>query len=395
MEANVIHAAPQPAEAEAAEPSAKELVAQIDKLKEAVRARDRAIAVVAHDLRNPISVILHAADALLRTLQEVPARRRAQRIIDVAERATGLLNDLLDAAVIDEGKFFLEKRKVDLLKTVLSAMESQQALAARGSIITSIDLSPDLPPLEADERRIHEVLENLVGNALKFTRPGGLVTVGANAQAGEALVWVRDTGPGVAEEDMPHLFDRFWQARKTDRRGAGLGLSICKGIVEAHGGRIWAESVVDHGTTMFFTLPASVSPRVETLAGEPANILLVDDKPENLNALQAILEGPEYRFLSAHSGTDALRIALREHFSVALIDIVMPGMNGFEVATHLKSLDRCRDVPILFVTALGSDPQEVHRAYEAGCADYLVKPLDPEIVRKKVAVFVNLSRRRD
>jgi CheY-like chemotaxis protein/nitrogen-specific signal transduction histidine kinase len=395
MEDNVADGAPERADVEASEQSVNELLAQIGKLKEAVHARDRAIAVVAHDLRNPINVISHAAEALLRTLEEAPARRQAQRILDVAGRTTGLLNDLLDTAVIDEGKVLLEKRKVDLLKTVITVMESQQALGARGSVITSIDLSPDLPPLEADERRVREVLENLIGNALKFTRPGGTVTVGASAQAGEALVWVKDTGSGVAEEDMPHLFDRFWQAKKADRRGAGLGLSICKGIVEAHGGRIWVESVLEHGTTVFFTLPALVPPRVETVESEPTNLLLVDDKPENLNALQAILEGPEYRFLTAHSGPEALRIALSEPFSVALIDIVMPGMNGFEVAAHLKSLERCRDAPIIFVTALGGDPQEVHRAYEAGCADYLVKPLDPDIVRKKVAVFVNLSRRRD
>ena len=125
------------------------------------------------------------------------------------------------------------------------------------------------------------------------------------------------------------------------------------------------------------------------------NILMVDDRPENLLSLRAILEQPDYRLVSASSGEEALSLALRETFAVALIDISMPGMDGLEVAIHMKELERSRDIPIIFITAFGDDPEEIHRAYSAGGADYLVKPLDAEIVRKKVAVFADLSRRRD
>jgi CheY-like chemotaxis protein len=123
-------------------------------------------------------------------------------------------------------------------------------------------------------------------------------------------------------------------------------------------------------------------------------VLLVDDKVENLTALAAILDRSDYRLVSATSGEEALRLALRERLAVALIDVAMPRMNGFEVATHMKALERSRHIPIIFITAFGDDPEEIHRAYAAGGADYLVKPLDPEIVRKKVAVFVELSRKR-
>jgi CheY-like chemotaxis protein len=192
---------------------------------------------------------------------------------------------------------------------------------------------------------------------------------------------------------MPHIFDRFWQAKKKERRGIGLGLSICKAIVEAHEGKIWAESTPGAGTTMFFTVPASAQPPSSLDKKTVANILLVDDRPENLTSLCAILERADYNLVTARSGKEALEMVLKHRFSVALIDIAMPGMNGFEVATHLKELKRSRDIPIIFVTAFGNDPEEIHRAYAAGGADYLVKPLDPEIVRKKVAVFVELARR--
>jgi signal transduction histidine kinase len=126
----------------------------------------------------------------------------------------------------------------------------------------------DIPEVWADLDRLLQVFENLVGNAVKFTEPGGRITVGAARRGDDVLFWVADTGAGIAAEDLPHLFDRFWQARKATRRGAGLGLPIVKGIVEAHGGRIWVESTLGRGSTFFFTIPTM--PRAEQRQGEPA-----------------------------------------------------------------------------------------------------------------------------
>jgi signal transduction histidine kinase/ActR/RegA family two-component response regulator len=363
-------------------------------LEQVIRSRDQVLAVVAHDLRNPMSVITLAANSLLQRLPDSSARRPVERILRGAHRADRLIRDLLDISAIEGGRFSIESRTVEMADVILAALESQQSLAAGASVIIATDLSPELSPIEGDDERLLEVLENLIGNAVKFTSPGGLVTVGASGQGSELLVWVKDSGCGIAPEQLPHLFDRFWQASKADRRGTGLGLTICRAIVEAHGGRIWAQSMVDVGTTMFFTIPAGASRAPKAEAVEVSNILLVDDRPENLLALQVILERPEYRLVTARSGEEALSAALRERFAVALIDVAMPGMNGLEVAVHLKELERSRDIPIIFITAFGDDPEEIHRAYSAGGVDYLVKPLDTEIVRKKVAVFVDLSRRR-
>jgi signal transduction histidine kinase/ActR/RegA family two-component response regulator len=359
-----------------------------------VQAREEILAVVAHDLQNPLNVISMAANMLLQRVTEQSSRRPIERIIRGVQRAARLLRDLLDISAIEAGQFSIEPRRLNSADLILSALESQQSLAADASVILATDLSPELSPAYADEERLLEVLENLIGNAIKFTSPGGSITVGAAALADSVKVWVKDTGPGIAPEQLAHIFDRFWQAKRADRRGTGLGLTICKGIVEAHGGRIWAESAIGQGTTVYFTVPTDVSREIVGGGGEAATILLVDDRPENLIALKTILDLPQYRLVTAESGEKALRLALREPIAVALIDIAMPGMNGLEVATHLKELEVSRDIPIIFVTAFGDDPEEIHRAYAAGGVDYLVKPLDAEIVKKKVAVFVDLSRRR-
>jgi CheY-like chemotaxis protein/anti-sigma regulatory factor (Ser/Thr protein kinase) len=330
----------------------------------------------------------------MQRFSDTSARRPIDRIIRSAQRADQIIRDLVEIDAIEMGRLTLERRPMEPADVLLAAMDSQQALAAEASVIIGTDLSPELQRVEADEERLHRVLENLIGNAIKFTGAGGRVTVGATNRDNEILVWVKDTGSGIAPEDMPHIFNRFWTAARLERQGTGLGLTICKGIIEAHGGRIWAESAAGIGTSFYFTLPAATPSAGAAVSVKPASILLVDDRPENLLALSTILERPEYKLVTATSGEEALSLALRDQFAVALIDVAMPGMNGLEVAVNLKALERSRDIPIIFITAFGNDPGEIHRAYTAGGADYLVKPLDAEIVRKKVAVFVDLSRRR-
>ena len=358
----------------------------------ALALRDEVLGVVAHDLRNPLNVILTTAEHMQRRAADPTQQRHLERILRAVQRAERLVRDLLEVNVIESAGLTIDTKPIGVTQMVLGAIDSQQILASSASVALTTDLSPSLPAVLADEPRIHEVLENLISNAIKHSEPGGVVTVGAAQERGELRIWVRDVGHGIPPEEMPHIFDRFWQGIRRDRRGAGLGLSICRAIVDAHGGRIWGESAPGQGTTMSFTLPVSHDDALVPEA--PAvKILLVDDRPENLLALSAILDNPRYELVTATSGEDALKEALRADFALALIDIAMPRMDGIEFAMHLKKLSRYRDIPIIFVTAFGDDPQEVHRAYAAGAADYLVKPLDAEVVRKKVAVFVELSLR--
>jgi signal transduction histidine kinase len=148
-------------------------------------------------------------------------------------------------------------------------LEAQRALATAAGLELELDLGGDLPEVWADRDRLLQVFENLIGNALKFTPAGGHIKVGAAPRASEVLFWVADTGPGIAVGHLPHLFDRFWQARRAERRGAGLGLPIVQGIVKAHGGRIWAESAPGRGSTFLFTIPCA--PRAQTEQSAPAS----------------------------------------------------------------------------------------------------------------------------
>jgi PAS domain S-box-containing protein len=241
----------------------------------ATQARDEVLGVVAHDLRNPLGTILLQAGLLRRGEADPERRKPAEAIERATVRMNRLIQDLLDVARTEAGKLAIECNRIPVAQVVLDSIETQMAFAAAASLELEVDLGPDLPDVWADRDRVLQVFENLVGNAIKFTGPGGRIGVGAVPRDGEVLFWVSDTGPGIAPDDVPRVFDRFWQARKAERRGAGLGLPIVKGIVGAHGGRVWLESTPGRGSTFFFTIPtvarveqglpdASVSPRAQS-----------------------------------------------------------------------------------------------------------------------------------
>jgi len=168
-----------------------------------------------------------------------------------------LIRDLLDVTHMEAGGLSLESSRVTAQQIVADARETQTSSASSASLDLRVDFAEDLPDVWADRDRLLQIFENLVGNAVKFTKPGDQIIVGGAPREDEVLFWVSDTGRGIAAEDLPHVFDRFWQARKGERGGAGLGLAIVKGIVDAHGGDVWAESKSGSGSTFFFTIPTA------------------------------------------------------------------------------------------------------------------------------------------
>jgi PAS domain S-box-containing protein len=239
----------------------------------AVAARDEVLAVVAHDLRNPLGTILMQANLVRRRLNdpEGRARKASDRIERAAERMSRLVQDLLDVTRVEAGQLALERAPLRTGDVIGEAVDTQKGLAGESAIELLLDLGDSTAEAFADRHRMLQVFENLIGNAIKFTPSGGSVTVGSIPQDGSVLCYVRDTGRGIPEDQLPHLFDRFWQARRNrenNRGGAGLGLAIVKGIVEAHGGRIWVESTAAEGTTFYFTIP-TVTPKEMSYAAEP------------------------------------------------------------------------------------------------------------------------------
>ena len=225
----------------------------------ATRAREDLLAVVSHDLRNPLNVILVNLDVLMMgpKVEEGGLQKRLRAIQRSADSMHRLIEDLLDTASIEAGKLSLESRRLEVEPLVTEALETLQPLAANKSVELSSELEGELPAIHGDARRLQQVLANLGGNAMKFTPEGGRITVRATHSDGTVTFSVSDTGPGIPLADLPHIFDRFWQARRTAGLGTGLGLSIAKGIVEAHGGRILVESKLGHGSTFRFTVPVA------------------------------------------------------------------------------------------------------------------------------------------
>jgi PAS domain S-box-containing protein len=239
----------------------------------AIAARDEVLAVVAHDLRNPLGTILMQANVLRGGVgsPEGRGRKASERIERAAGRMQRLIQDLLDVTRVDAGQLPLDRARLRIRDVAVEVIEAQKTLAASSSIELRLDLAEGLPDVFADRHRMLQVFENLIGNAIKFTPDGGRITLGVVPQTESVLCYVRDTGRGISAEELPHLFDRFWQPRRSREEtgsGAGLGLPIVQGIVAAHGGRIWVESAPGEGSTFYFTIPTTVPKEIGDAAAE-------------------------------------------------------------------------------------------------------------------------------
>lgn len=238
---------------------------------EATRLREQVLSVVAHDLRNPLSnVLLHATRLRKHEGRATDwAAGTGEAIERTARRMNRLIQDLLEVSRLEAGRLSIQRVRIRPGDVIAEVVATQVELARAAGLTLIADASSDLPEVWADRDRLLQAFENLVGNAVKFTREGGRITVGATPGEGEVVFRVADTGAGISAEDLPHVFDRFWQAEPSDRRGAGLGLAIVKGIVDAHGGRVEVESAPGQGSTFSFTIPTDPRPGARPTPGRP------------------------------------------------------------------------------------------------------------------------------
>ena len=237
--------------------------------REASRVRDEVLRVVAHDLRNPLNTISLTAGLLKEQSGRPDTRQRLEVIESSVSRADRLIQDLLEVARLQAGQLPLEIAEIDTTELLNEVVELHRAQASERGIRLEWDFPARLPDVQADRHRVLQVFGNLIGNALQFTPSAGRVRLQALANQAEVKFVIEDTGPGIQKEDLPRLFQPFWQRVKSSGGGAGLGLPISKGLVEAQGGRIWVESAPGAGSRFCFTLPVAVGTgRDQSLAAD-------------------------------------------------------------------------------------------------------------------------------
>ena len=355
-------------------------------LEEIERQRAEFLGMVSHELRAPLTSIKGSAAALLRNPSTLDAAETQQflRIIDgQADHILDLIGELLDAARIDAGVLSVSPEPSETAVLVDGAVGVFQSGGGRSNV--SIDLRPNLPRVLADRRRVEQVLINLLTNAARHSPESSEIRVKAAVEGVHVVISVADDGVGVSAERLPYLFRRFFRAEGDgqDGVGAGLGLAVCKGIVEAHGGRIWAESDGSgRGATFTFTLPA-----VEEVASLPdqskrqrVRVLAVDDDAQALRFVRDALTEAGYDVTATGDPQEALKLMELEHPRLVLMDLVLPGTDGIVL---MQDILRIADVPVIFLSGYGQD-QVIARAFEMGADDYIVKPFSPTELAARV-----------
>ncbi|HEV7913529.1 MAG TPA: ATP-binding protein, partial [Albitalea sp.] len=347
-------------------------------------------ATLAHELRNPLAPITNALE-ILRLKDPVDAEMRWTRdIIDRQVRQmTRLVDDLLDVARITRGKIQLRRERVALAGIVNGAIEAARPLIEAGGHTLQLSL-PDEPVwLDADPTRLTQVLLNLINNAAKYTGSGGRIVVGATVTGGEVRITVRDNGIGIAPEHLSHVFEMFSQvapALERSQGGLGIGLALARGLVELHRGRIEAHSDgVGTGSEFSVCLPLAEGMRAAPVpvraadsgrAGPSLRVLAVDDNRDAAESLAVMLQLFGHEVATAHDGDDALALGRRFDPDVVLLDIGMPGMNGYEVARRWRQTPDGARAMVVALTGWGQE-EDRRRAIAAGFDHHLTKPVAP------------------
>jgi signal transduction histidine kinase/CheY-like chemotaxis protein len=393
--------------------------------EEADAAKSSFLSTVSHELRTPLTSVLGFAKIIRRHLEErllplIPAGDRKvdqakQQILEnlgvvVAEgqRLTQFIDDVLDLAKIEAGKFTWNMETLSLSELIDRAVAATTSLFEGKPVQLVKEVEADLPAITGDKDRLIQVVINLISNAAKFT-PSGSVIVAASESGGEITVSVTDSGIGIAPADHQKVFEKFKQVGDTltDKpRGTGLGLPICREIVEHHGGRIWVESELGRGSTFSFKIPAQTAAqaderplsleslvrqlREKVASHQPPgkSILVVDDDPNIRSLLRQEFTEAGYSVRLAADGRDALERIREEKPGLVVLDIMMPEMNGFDVAAVLKNDPATMDIPIIILSIV----EDKQRGYRIGVDRYLTKPIDTATLFHEVSELLDQGK---
>jgi signal transduction histidine kinase/ActR/RegA family two-component response regulator len=364
--------------------------------QEAARRKDEFLAMLGHELRNPLAAIRGATQVLDRISSQIEPAVRQRAIIDRQTRHLArLVDDLLDVSRVVSGKIALQLEAVELNELALRCMQAlQQRVEAQGPEMRFT--AADAPVVvRGDPVRLEQVVSNLLDNAVKYTPADGRIELSVERVDGEAVVRVRDSGVGIAPELLPRVFDLFTQAeRSLDRAqgGLGLGLTLVRRLVEQHGGSVAATSAgAGRGSEFLVSLPVlhergDGAPAAEVQSAAPAgarHVLLIDDNADAREALRALLELWGHRVDVADDGPSGIELGRRLRPEVALVDIGLPGVDGYQVAAALRASEETR-IQLVAITGYGQ-PEDRLRALEAGFDAHLVKPVDLDELARVLA----------
>ncbi len=385
-----------------------------EELEKLNRTKDEFVATISHELRTPLNAIYGWLAILKRHIADPAKVSRGLEVIDRNSQAlTRLVNDLLDVSRIISGKLQLRLRKTELAPVIREASEVVRPAAEAKGIRLVIDVDPDVGMAVVDPERLHQVLWNLLINAVRFTPRGGRIAVSADRTVSGIVIMVRDSGAGIAPDHLAHVFDRFWQADSSTTRahgGLGLGLAIVRHLVESHGGVVEAHSAgLGQGTTFTLRLPIHAVHRTDDDASDLASahagtqekdvaprsvslnevrVLVVDDDKDSLEILRLVLSEAGAQVTTASSTREALALLELERFDVLISDIGMPEMDGYALIRNLRSTRSSAELPAIALTAYTRSEDE-DRARRAGYQQHLSKPVDD---RRLLDVVRSLTR---
>jgi signal transduction histidine kinase len=363
-------------------------------LRDADRRKDEFVATLAHELRNPLASVLQAALISKGSAGEEERRRWSHDvIIRQVQTMSRLLDDLLDIARVSHGAFEVRKEAADLASVVAAAVETARPVMNAKDHRLTIDLPREPLKFAADPMRIAQVLSNLLTNAAKYTDPKGDIRLSA-ARSGDRLVLkVTDNGIGISAAAMPEIFVMFSQVHAAEQRsngGLGIGLALAKRVMELHDGTIEASSPgLGRGSEFTIRLPIGTLPRQSAPAVQqpaapvtpvPRRVLIADDNRDVVEGLAILLRMDGHEVAAAHDGQEALASFAQFRPDVAVLDIGMPSLNGYEVARKVREISPDLDVTLIAVTGWGQQRDKV-RAKEAGFDHHFTKPLDPDLLR--------------
>ena len=365
-----------------------ELESQRRELEVVSRHKSEFLASMSHELRTPLNAVIGFSEVLLDQMFGPLNERQEDYLHDIwtsGRHLLELLNEILDLSKVEAGEMVLEPRLISVPGVLSYALSLVRERAAAHAIDLRLDVADGVELVEADELRLKQVVLNLVSNAVKFTPDGGTVTVRARRDGTELRISVTDSGIGVPEEDRERIFESFQQGGRGAPReeGTGLGLTLCRRIVELFGGSMWLESEVGAGSTFGFSAPLpALEPEAagaaEDVDGHPdpahGTVLLVDDDRASLDLMTAYLSGHTDRVMRARDGDEAIELARRTHPAVVVLDIRLPRRNGWEVLSELKSDRATQDIPVVVASIV----DERRRGLALGAAEYLLKPVRRE-----------------